>query len=446
MCAYAAVDKNTVDKRALVGPKGVKKNHLAEWQAMSLGLFAGQQKINQTSALMGLSMIELKFLSFFNTHCLPLLSFGADPSVDYVWRYEVPKLFLGSKMLRNGIYLFAALNLWPRQNVYDPLDDTQITQTLKKGHGGSYGELMLKLSSVLAHRYENDGVPQGSLLELTTNYFQQCIEESLRSITHCAAPGLEDAMIFSNKDRAAEVVTSSILLFSYLCLHPHRIVPLVSFESDTYGLDLISICLNFSNIFRGTFEILLDSQYSGIFARVARIRGITVMPKTFPLMEHLFRMLDDGYSSVISKDNEIDIRSPEMEEYQAIKRGITLLNLSLYQADTMRYPIPLFVWILLVDDPFCHLIKTKNHYALYLLYVFASLCCLTSFNLSGYESVFRDFVCWCHENMHLDETGIKLYHLSLADDYELDFCTISPFSTFDLDEVYERVIGNQVFK
>lgn len=429
-----------------MGSKRVKKSHLSVWQAMGLRLFAGQQKINQTSALMGLSMIELKLLNFFNTHCLPLLSFGVEPGVDYVWRHEVPKLFLGSQMLRNGIYLLAALNLWPRQNVYDPLDDTQITQMLEKGHGGSYGELMLKLSSALAHRYDDDAVPQGSLLELTTNYFQQCIKESLQNITYSASPGTEDAIIFNNKDRAAEVVTSSILLFTYLCLHPHRIVPLVSFKQDIYDLDLISICLNFSKIFRGTFEVLLDSQYSGIFARVARFKSVTVMPNTFPLMEHLLRTIDDGYSSVTSNNNEIDIRSPEMEEYQAVKRGAMLLNLSLYQADTMRYPIPLFVWILLVDEPLCHLIKTKCYYALYLLYVFASLCCLSSFNLSGYESVFRDFVCWCHENMYLDETGIKLYHLSLSDDYELDFCTVSPFTNFDLDEVYERVIGKQAFE
>ncbi|CCE86134.1 Piso0_005784 [Millerozyma farinosa CBS 7064] len=444
VCTYAVVDKSTIDKRALVGSKGVKKNHLAEWQAMGSRSFAGQQKINQTSAIMGLSMIELKLLSFFNTHCVQLLSFGVELGVDHVWRHEVPKLFMGSEMLRNGIYSFAALNLWPRQNVYDPLDDMQITQSLKKGHGGSCGELMSKLTSVLVHRYDDNGVPQGSLLELTTNYFQQCIEENLRSITVCVAPGSEDAIIFSNKDRAAEVVTSCLLLFSYLCLHPHRIVPLVSFEPDTYGLDLISICLSFSKIFRGTFELLLDSQYRGIFTRMASLKNVTVMPNTFPLVEHLFRTLNDGYSSVISNDSEIDIRSPKMEEYQAIKHGARLLNMSLHHADTMRYPIPLFVWILLMDDPLCHLIKTKNHHALYLLYVYASLCCLSSFNLTGYESVFRDFVCWCHENMNLDETGTKLYYLSLSDDYELDFCTISPFKTFDLDEVYERVIGNQV--
>lgn len=69
--------------------------------------------------------------------------------------------------------------------------------------------------------------------------------------------------IISTVFQAAEVVISGILLFSFLALQPHGLIPLLSCDSAIP--DILSMCKGMKTSMSYAFPLLYDSPYRGLF-------------------------------------------------------------------------------------------------------------------------------------------------------------------------------------
>ena len=92
-----------------------------------------------------------------------------------------------------------------------------------------------------------DSLTQASLFEVTTEYFISTLRENQLAITrHYEGPDIE-LRTFGSINEAAELTITSILIFSYMCLHPDEVLPIVVFNDDTQ-VDFISLSKNIGSI------------------------------------------------------------------------------------------------------------------------------------------------------------------------------------------------------
>lgn len=301
------------------------------------------------------SSFELRLLHFFQHFCIPAFTNGAPEKVSTVWRNEVPFLWKQSKLLRMSVYLFSAMNLWPLCNLQELLDND------------SEREKVLLLQS-----YVVDPDVRDNLYIATIEYFSSCLQLSTQEIGKLISSNETVSVI-----KSAEILLSGIMIFSFLGMHPHRIIPLVSFpDGGKSETDLLSICDGLRITFLENINVLLSSPYGGIFRSDECMEPEEELK--YPIIENLkFRLqqeLETEYSPVF-------------------KEAITQLEISLYRSIVLKYPRPLFRWILL-QDVLNKCIKSKMPFALKILYNFASLCNICKYHVFASSNMWLDYIEW----------------------------------------------------
>lgn len=391
-----------------------------------------EMRLNATTKLLQINLLELQLLKFFHEQCTQFFSFcGVDKNIEYVWSHSVPTIFSQSLLVRNAIYLFSALTLWPFYNIDESLCLDKISKLLK------YDEAVLLGQNGIASGIINKGISvdvtdsltQASLFEVTTEYFISTLRENQLAITrHYEGPDIE-LRTFGSINEAAELTITSILIFSYMCLHPDGVLPIVVFNDDTQ-VDFISLSKNIGSIMASARGTLVDTKFGGLFARHSKYRNTNVPRDRYRITRILFDKLDEYFYDV-SHTVEIDLISAL--EYETLKVTIDALNNCLYQADVCNFPIAMFSWILFVLDQYYGLVKNKQPFATKILFVYACLNLIFDFAFIRSRSSFTKFAHWYKEHMDPDEFDQNLYHVAL--DHEHEF-TVDNFSTIrDFDPV-----------
>mmetsp|Transcript_5631 Transcript_5631/g.7121 ORF Transcript_5631/g.7121 Transcript_5631/m.7121 type:complete len:486 (-) Transcript_5631:620-2077(-) len=436
-CHYPDIEINqtsfgTIRKRGLR-----RRNH-------DKTLVAGM-KLNSTTKLLQINLLELHLLKFFHERCVPFFSFfGADKDIEHAWTHSVPTIFSQSLLVRNAIYLFSALTLWPLYNIDDSLSLDKISKLLK------YDQAVLLGKNGIASGVTKKDISTSvtdmtrtSLFEITTEYFISTLKENQQVIAkHYQGPVVKIKK-FANVNEAAELAITSILLFTYMGLHPEGVLPIVVFNDDTQ-VDFISLSRNIGNIMVSTRDTLKDSEFGGLFARHYKFKNTKVLRDRYCITKSLFRKLDE-YFYDISHTLEIDLAS-ELD-YDTLRTTIDIMNHCLYQTEVCNFPIGMYTWILLVPDHYYDLVKNKHPFATKMLFVYSCLNLIFDFAFTRSKSSFTKFAHWYRDNMILDEFDKKLYHVALDHDYQFtedNFSSIRDFDPIlfsdDLDNIAKDVI------
>lgn len=343
-----------------------------------------------TSRVLKVSNFELRLLHFFEHYCIPLFSMNVHKKVELVWRNEIPKLWNSSTLIRQAVYLFSALNLWPLCDLKQ-LAATSIVDVDQIGDCKHYTSII-----------DPDSNPNGGNLYVQTiEYFASCLESSIDNIGYLLRQGKAISTF-----KSAEILVSGILIFSFLGMHPHRIVPLISFDrSET---DLLQICDGLRITYVMNIQILLHSPYNGLFLSDECMEP-TVSPK-YPIIENLKYRLDELPDDNCNK--------------KVYLQAITLLETCLFRSVTLNYARPLFRWILMQDE-LTVLARANDRFALKILFTFACLCRICKFHLYPAVNMWQDYIEWYKqdnighdEKVWIDMDDMLLYKFVKEQDFD----------------------------
>lgn len=387
--------------------------------------------LNSTSNMMGISRFELRLLHFFDVYCIPLFSFGVNLQADRMWRNQVPRLFSMSPLVRKSIFSFASINMWPLHDVQTLfLADVQEAAN-RYSIAGCYDKFMEDAS--MAEDYfalTLATVPTDNLYRRTVTYFAELLADTQNLVQH--EHTLQDPF------RAVELRIAGVLIFSFLGLHPHRLVPVLNFQLededgniDTNTTDFVAICRGVQTTFELSADLLRNTSFKAIHDDTNNITP-TIKDCRFALITRIEKDTTE-YFAVYE-----DIVDPQISaEKEAIKESIELLATAFYHCVRLNYPVPLFKWALFVPDHFDVLLRNKHLLALRLYYQYACLCCITRFSLYHDRNMWKDFIKWFRDhNLRLHGGWYYVhdryfYQLVVEKNYKIPFGDLSFLYDFD---------------
>lgn len=371
--------------------------------------------LNSSTKMLNISTFELRLLNFFNSYCISLISFGVNMKADRTWRQEVPKLFLQSDLVRKAIYLFSSINLWPLcdfQSIIDVESDYSV-QDLQK-MDAIVDCALLKESLELE---SNGQDPNKNLYIKTSNYFMNTLANTGDIL------GRADANSKIDELTASELLVSGILIFAFLGIHPHRLVPLVSFD-NTIETDFLSIVRGIRNTVLVSYEALATSDYIGVLPLIDSSVKTNIFTNTEAITPNPITMTLRAQISEFFENQ--DVGSESSHNCNTLHNSINTLELYMSKAILFNYPVPLFAWVLSLSDDLHSLIRAKYFLALRLLYVYACLNCITRFHIYDKKNMWLEFISWFKDyNFKLNngqwQYGYdeRLYRIAIIDNFKI---------------------------
>lgn len=357
--------------------------------------------VNSASSMMNLSRFELRLLHFFDQFCVPLFSFGVNMTAEHMWRKCVPPLFARSPLVRKAMFLFASMNMWPLCDVStlflaDVKDARELYQIAPSwqvyGVDSTMPLNLFDLSLALAST--------DNLYKRTLSYFSDLISESQKAVLL----GIDTFM--NDPNRAAELGIAGILIYLFLGLHPHRLVPVLSFqredEMETLGeeglsTDFVAICRGVQSTFEIGINAIIKTEFRTIYNTVEKVPSF-IKEHKFPLIVRLQKEMDEFYADYK------DVVDPRIDaEIEALRESIDILATTFYYSSKLNYPVPLFKWAIFIPQFFDVLLREKHFFALRLYYHFSCICVVSRFTLYHDRNMWKDFMEWWREY------NIKLY-------------------------------------
>lgn len=353
-----------------------------------------EKLINSTSAMMGLDRFELRLLHYFDKFCVPAFSYGVNKEAERFWQTLVPKVFFRSRLVRNAVFLFASICMWPLFDMETLfLADVQEMRTLY--HINNLFEVEeINSKSLTIFDLSQDHATTNNLYAKTLEYFSDLLLESQRRIE-----GSEMAL---SPLRAIELSISGTLIFLFLGLHPHNLVPILAFQleentdEDSAGTSVqvpdhhIHETTDFVSICRGIQVIkehccLKNSKTSPYKAP----KKFSSFPKEskFALISRLNRDLIEYYSNYeggVQQSGAIDV----------LKEAIELLESAFHYSTKLNYPLPLYKWPIGIPENFGALLRQRHFFALRIYYLFSCISLMAKFCLYHERNMWRDFIEW----------------------------------------------------
>ncbi|CUM64862.1 uncharacterized protein PRCAT00002477001 [Priceomyces carsonii] len=306
--------------------------------------------LNLPTKLMTISNFEFRLVKFFDVYCINLFSFGADKYVDTIWRRHVPHYFCRSSLIRLAVFLFSCLNLWP---IYE------------------------------YQKFGQDSSNDDDIYLRTTMYFANAVREKNSAINRLMSLTEDEASSLEGVDLAAELMFTSTLIFSFLGIHSHKLLPLISFNEGPKN-DFLSVCEGLVNI-REVCMLRSGGQVQRYFWTARRIRSLKC--KSIPITALLNEQLQEYF------DDEIVDAALSLKR-ECYRELITILQQLLRTGSKHNYPIPVFIWVLVIDNTLFKYIRSKDFFALRLLYVYACLCQISRFLLNLLQNMWIDYIHW----------------------------------------------------
>ncbi|EMG50266.1 Transcription factor with zinc finger DNA-binding motif, putative [Candida maltosa Xu316] len=334
--------------------------------------------LTQSTTILGISKFELRLLRFFDQGCLHLFSFGVNDTVHNTWKYKVPYLFMESELVRKSIFSLSAMALL-----------TAIDLDMIQGVDASQDE------KSLMNIYNLNLEDKHSIFSKNIEYFAQVIDLKKRMIgVSSNEPDFQDPKV------AKELMVASILIFVYLGVHPHRLIPLIDFTKET--TDFVQITKGIRSTVVNCLPTLAKTDLRGIveygMPSVSEIP--TFKQCTYPVIVDLKQGLE--------KLNEDEISSTNTEVISALTDAIYSLIVALYRCNISKHPIPIYRYLLSITDDFRDLLYKKHPYALRILFVYACLSLVSKFSFYGDKNLLRDYVLWYKD--YLENFSYEMDH------------------------------------
>ncbi|KAK6199305.1 uncharacterized protein RJT21DRAFT_45719 [Scheffersomyces amazonensis] len=339
-----------------------------------------QLLLTQATTQLGISKFELRLLDFFNSYCIFGFSFGVHPQIHRAWKNEIPRLFMHSELVRNSVLSYASLNLFPLCDLEYVFSQDESMSKIKFN---SNVESIYKGKVGLIDDGEDDA--QENIYIKASNYFSDTL--MMKNQLLAKQKEIFYGPSFIEVGPATELFVSSVLIFSFLALHPHKLVPLVSFNEDEHEPDFLSICKGIRQTIVAYSAAITNSPFGLLFIFDTGKKVPSIKECSYPLIVSLIRDLNAEF------DNK-DLTSTSTHEYQVLRETIEVLHECMYKATSFGYPVPVFRWILIIPHEFRQLVYQKNFFALRLIYVFASLCSMTRFQLFRDSNMWVDYMEW----------------------------------------------------
>lgn len=127
------------------------------------------------------------------------------------------------------------------------------------------------------------------------------------------------------------------------------------------------------------------------------------------------------------------------EIFNALNDAINFLDASMQISIEIMSPVPLFKRIWLVDDRIHYLLKSKNVFALRILFVFSCLCLITRLQFMNEINVWVDYIEWfktyslglSNLNLEFYRFDNQLYNLVVINKYRINPNNLHDLARFD---------------
>ncbi|RLV82837.1 hypothetical protein JA9_003750 [Meyerozyma sp. JA9] len=383
-----------------------------------------EQLVNSVSSMMNLGRFELRLLHFFDQFCVPLFSFGVNKTSERMWRTFVPPLFVRSPLVRKAMFSFACMNMWPLCDVSTLfLADVQEARELYQ-IAPSWQDHDVR-DTTPVHLFEQPlaVASTDNLYRRTLDYFSESISESQKTLSLGIDTFVDDPI------RTAEMGIAGILIYSFLGLHPHKLVPILSFqledETDSQhegpSTDFVAICRGIQSTFELGMNAILQTNLRTIYNTVEKVPPF-IKEHKFPIMVRLHNELDQFYADYT------DVIDPRINaEIETLRESIDILATSFYYSAKLNYPVPLFKWAIYIPEFLDVLLREKHFFALRLYYHFACICVVSRFSLYHHRNMWKDYMEWWRNyNMKLYggwfyDYDRSFYDLIMDKNYKFEF-------------------------
>lgn len=348
---------------------------------------------------LGLLRFELRMLRIFNDVCLGYITYNVNKKHVYVWNNVVPLYFHTCRLIRLAMLATGCLSLMPMLGMQRFIE-----------HDMTGEELLGKLESVcdqfeIQQLFMDDTLFEGGQQVNLFRRSSELLSESMSEIQDSLAK-LQDPDLLEG-ERLHHLVGASIgnsMLYSFLGLHPWKLVPLVSFPEDgTRQTDLLDVALGIKTIVIGYLDTLRASELGELFHN----DELLLTPRfKIKIVEELRSQLDQylkPYSFF-----EIDTETSEM--INAYRSSLSMLEKVCTISVKFNYPVMLFRWLLYESQNLVKYIRSQEPFALRLLYVYLCLCVYYKFWL--FEcNIWKDFAVYYRTNFGpLCDFDERLYH------------------------------------
>lgn len=413
-----------------------------------------QSIINSPSQQLGLTRLELRLLNFFNLYCIELFTYGMSKEVDNVWRHEVPSLFMSSNLVRSAVFSFSCINLWPLCDLISLRDldrDFELSSLhLKRdraGHFTSSDDASTAVEPVFHKLYNvplDSEESSDTLYVKTASYFLDSVRASQQKVM--------TAKFNENSNEKFEIIISGIIIFAFLCIHPHKLMPLVNFGEEEnfideelsrklvtdgdgnpdspYGPDFLSFCRGFELSLMFWRDDFASSRYRNLLTNPLRKRPISAK---FPVILALKQQLSDIYKFS-------DISSTTSNDIITLTEAIFLMESSLNLTTVVNYPVPFLTCILHLNEEFHFLVRKKNQFALRLLFFFSLFSLLLNINLFPKTNMWTDYIEWFRLHYPLTSFDEKLYYLAVTKSHRVQYLHYKLLTHFDPEVVYDNLM------
>lgn len=286
--------------------------------------------------------------------------------LDKMWRCSVPPLFLRSQMVRKAIFLYSCINMWPLCKVEELFLADQKRSKIKDGKA---------LEALLA--FELDSFPESAdLYQRTLWYFSDLIAETQDKL-------LDPLRLASDSFTASELMVTSIIIYLFLWIHPHKLLPILLEDEET--TDFVSVCRSLliardmlvKSLSRTEFRAIIESP-----------RKVSLLKKhKFAIIVQLKKDLELYYED--KKDLELCY-----EEIETITTSLEVLASELYQSATLNYPLFLFRWPLRLPQLFDELLRNRHFFALRVYFQYSCIVTAAGFYLYQQLNMWIDYMKW----------------------------------------------------
>lgn len=365
-----------------------------------------QMLLTSTATQLNISRFELRVLRFFNDICVPLLTFGVNKKHDYIYRHVMPRYFVSSRLMRQAIFSYGCLGLWPFLDVdavlqADLSDEMEVLLLQDR----DVGNLSVVLNDPLMFGENEDT----NIFRRTAVYYSETLAESRKSLAEMKLR--EDVTDPDELEKLICVILSSSLIFGFLACHPHRVVPLICFLDDEgeCKIDVLSLISGMKQLSFGSLEALRNSDVGELFHHDELTM---VNSRKVPIVDELRKQMYEHYHAI----QFLDFTQDSGNEILILNQALDMLATAIALSVKFNYPVALFRWLFTIRIDFGPVARKKNWIAMRILFVYSCLCLYCRFCLHR-ECIWRDYVGWFHrEYQPLCNFDNRLYHYVITRD------------------------------
>ncbi|KAF3987464.1 hypothetical protein FT663_03911 [Candidozyma haemuli var. vulneris] len=365
--------------------------------------FTFQVLLGSAASHLQISRFELRVLRFFNDICLPHFTYNVNKRQVRVWSDVVPSYFIDCPSIKSAILATGCLSMMPFLGVQKVIDDNMSEEALSQRLEETCGSYEIQQMFADDYLFDEDS-KDINLFTKASTLLSESINATNTSMASLQSPDL------TSQEKLPHLVSATIgnsLLFGFLGLQPWKLAPLVHFpeENEAPKTDLLNVAVGLRMVVVQNLPSLLSSDIAELYHN----DELMLIPRRkIKIVEDLKAQLDDYLQG--AGFGFFDIDSDTSRMINVFRDSLVSLEKVCALAVKFNYPVMLFRWLLIIDTDFVTYVRSKNRYALRLLYVYACLCVHYKFWLFE-SSVWRDHVMWYRSKYGpLCEFDERLYH------------------------------------